>query len=157
MHFLPYFNALNPDNGYQSCGNNIDDHCLTILAGALKNNNRLETLSVFENTSMTERGFGVFYKVLCNHYSVDETYDSNHSLKNILLQYWLPSRLRFCLKLNSGTDKKQVAMKNILWRHSSRFDMEPFFEWDLKCFLKLLVGVIRLEPSATFLVRGGLV
>ena len=40
-------------------------------------------------------------------------------------------RLRNLLGLNSGRDKRKVAMIKIL-RYHAHFNMEPFFEWDLK-------------------------
>ena len=40
--------------------------------------------------------------------------------------------VRALLALNeSSSDKRQVAIKKIL-KHHQHFDMQPFFEWDLK-------------------------
>ena len=43
----------------------------------------------------------------------------------------IPADVRALLALNSREDKKQVAIKKIL-KHHRHFDMQPFFEWDLK-------------------------
>ena len=43
----------------------------------------------------------------------------------------LPADIRALLACNSSSDKKQVATKKIL-QHHQHFDMQPFFEWDLK-------------------------
>ena len=43
----------------------------------------------------------------------------------------MPPELTSLLTLNRGGDKRCVAMKKILRCHR-HFDMQPFFEWDLK-------------------------
>ena len=44
----------------------------------------------------------------------------------------MPANVRSSLALNeSSEDKKQVAMEKIL-KHHQHFDMELFFQWDLK-------------------------
>ena len=46
--------------------------------------------------------------------------------------YLLPPVVGSLLALNeSSEDKRQVAIKKIL-KHHKHFDMQPFFEWDLK-------------------------
>ena len=44
----------------------------------------------------------------------------------------IPADVRALLALNRrNSDKKQVAIQKIL-KHHQHFDMQPFFEWDLK-------------------------
>ena len=44
----------------------------------------------------------------------------------------MPPELRSLLALNSSSEnKKQVAMEKII-KHHQHFDMQPFFEWDMK-------------------------
>ena len=44
----------------------------------------------------------------------------------------LPDDLWSLLELNrSSEDKKEVAIRKIL-KHHQHFDMQPFFEWDMK-------------------------
>ena len=44
----------------------------------------------------------------------------------------MPSDINSSLDLNSSSeDKRQVATRKIL-QHHQHFDMQPFFEWDLK-------------------------
>jgi hypothetical protein len=71
---------------------------------------------------------------LCGTSSINNTFLSNHTLES--LGHHPPSSIsadvRSSLALNeSSEDKKQVAMKKIL-KHHQHFDMQPFFEWDLK-------------------------
>ena len=43
----------------------------------------------------------------------------------------LPADINSLLDLNSSEDKRDVAIKKIL-KHHQHFDVQPFFEWDLK-------------------------
>ena len=112
--------------------NLIDDDCATVLANALKNNTELETLHFSNYSAITRNGWNAFSKALCDTSSINATYFSNHTLKNIGDRL-LPSRgLNLSLLFNNNrSDRKQVAIKKILRRHR-RFDMKPFFEWDMK-------------------------
>ena len=112
-------------------GNNrIDDSCAAILAHSLKGNRRLYSLGLSENGAITENGWDAFSQVLCNTSSVNDTYLSNHTLRD-LGEFDLPISPSSLLELNCGADKKQVAVQKIL-RHHAHLDMEPFLEWDLK-------------------------
>ena len=49
----------------------------------------------------------------------------------ILWKDLLPDNISSYIELNRGADKNQVAIEKIMLHHP-HFDMEPFFEWDLK-------------------------
>ena len=76
-------------------------------------------------------------KVLCDASSINATFLSNHSLENLggapsLGGSSIPRDVRSLLRLNkSSENKRRVAIKKIL-KHHQHFDMQPFFEWDLK-------------------------
>ena len=71
-------------------------------------------------------------KVLCDSSSVNNTFLSNHTFESLVYVPSIPADLRSLLALNrSSEDKKQIAIKKIL-KHHRHFEMQPFFEWDLK-------------------------
>ena len=108
--------------------NNIGDEGALIFANALANNNNLKKLFLKGNDITTE-GWSSFSKVLCDTSSVNKTFLSNHTLENVGSGHGATGAL---LALNSSSeDKKLVAMKKIL-KHHQHFDMQPFFEWELK-------------------------
>jgi len=108
----------------------IDDNCATILANALKGKNKLKILRFYPNNTITGRGWDAFSEVLCDTSSVNNTFLSNHRL--ILENHdRFTTNLSSLLRLNLGTDKKQVATQKIL-RHHTHLDMKPFLEWDLR-------------------------
>mmetsp|Transcript_13925 Transcript_13925/g.25418 ORF Transcript_13925/g.25418 Transcript_13925/m.25418 type:complete len:392 (-) Transcript_13925:168-1343(-) len=112
----------------------IDDNCATVLTNSLKVNCKLESLCFSfssNNIAITDNGWDAFSQVLCNTSNVNATYLSNHTLNNLGRKVNLPVNLTSLLELNSGIDKRQVAVQKIL-RHHTHLDMEPFLEWDLK-------------------------
>lgn len=111
--------------------NIIDNEGAHILANALTSNRKLKTLRL-ECNDFTE-GWSGFSKVLCDTSSINNTFHSNHTLECLAsVEPNMPADVRSLLELNrSSDDKKQVAMKKIL-KHHQHFDMQPFFEWDLK-------------------------
>ena len=104
-----------------------------IFANALASNRKLKTLDLCDN-GITAEGWSSFSKVLCDTSSVNNTFLSNHTLESLGhgVQITCLPMSESLLALNrSSEDKKQVAMKKIL-KHHQHFDMQPFFEWDLK-------------------------
>ena len=117
--------------GAASQANNIGDEGALIFANALATNRKLKTL-IFTDNGITAEGWSSFSKVLCDTSSINNTFLSNHTLESLGVRQELPADVRSSLALNrSSEDKKQVAIKKIL-KHHQHFDMQPFFEWDLK-------------------------
>jgi hypothetical protein len=113
-------------------GNGVGDEGTHIFANALASNCKLKTLDLYNN-GITAQGWSSFSKVLCNTSSIKNTFLSNHKLST-LSQYPadITSDVFSLLTLNgSSEDKSQVATSKIL-KHHRHFDMQPFFEWDLK-------------------------
>ena len=108
--------------------NNIGDEGARIFAKGLARNNKLEILDL-ENTGFTGGLHSAFSKVLCDTSSINSTFLSNHTLER--LGWGSSADVRSLLAPNKGKDKKHVAIKKILLYHD-HFDMQPFFEWDLK-------------------------
>jgi len=121
---MPCCNLKSLDVDY----NNIGNEGALVFANALANNSTLETLEIRRN-SITVEGWAHFSKLLCDTSSVNNTYMSNHTLKEI--HPTNDARVNKYLVLNEREDKQQVAMSKIL-QHHSHFDMEPFFEWEFK-------------------------
>ena len=112
--------------------NIIGDEGALIFADALARNSKLMTLSL-SNAGITAKGWSCFSKVLCDNSSINNTFLSNHTLLSLCFSSAsLPADVTSSLALNrSNDDKRQVAMEKIL-KHHRHFDMQPFFEWDLK-------------------------
>lgn len=123
--------------------NVIDDSCAILLANSLAKNKTLKKLYLDYNTRITRCGWDALSRVLCNTSTINATYYSNHTLTS-LGEYFadgtlnLPNKLSSLLALNKGSSIKIIAMKKILLHHP-HFDIEPFFEFDLK-LLPFLVG-----------------
>jgi len=127
--------------------NPIDDDCATVLANAMKNNNKLESIFFPASNTHYRSAWDAFSKALCDTSSTNDIYLSNHTLRYIGGQ--LPQSLVHLRSMNYDTNKKQVAMKKIL-RYHGHFNMEPFFEWDMA----MLPTVINWFHRATACTRG---
>jgi len=119
-------------------GNNVGDEGALIFANALASNNKLKVLDIrVGNSGITAEGWSSFSTVLCDASNVNSTLLSNHTLERFgeapsSSLSSLPAEIKSLLTLNkSSEDKKQVAIKKILKYHR-HFDMQPFFEWELK-------------------------
>ena len=111
--------------------NNIGNEGARNFADALASNNKLTTLGL-NGSGITAEGYSSFAKVLCDTSSINNTFLSNHTLESLGGSSNIPADVRSALALNkSSEDKRQVAIKKIL-KHHRHFDMQPFFEWDLK-------------------------
>ena len=100
-----------------------------MLANSLGCNHKLKSLSLY--VDITTEVWPIFAKLVCDTTSINRTFQSNHTLTAIYLNDAIPYGLRSLLCLNDEADKKKVAMTKIL-KHHPHFNMEPFFEWDLK-------------------------
>ena len=118
---------------------NLGDEEALIFANALACSCKLKSLELYQigpvENGVTSAGWSGFSKVLCDASSVNNTFLSNHTLENLGLnnEYEdVPLDVASSLALNkSSDDKKEVAIKKIL-KHHQHFDMQPFFEWELK-------------------------
>mmetsp|Transcript_24672 Transcript_24672/g.51631 ORF Transcript_24672/g.51631 Transcript_24672/m.51631 type:complete len:456 (-) Transcript_24672:235-1602(-) len=116
--------------------NEIDDDGAVAFASALANNCALKTLDLRSNTSITNKGWRAFSKLLCDTSSVKATYLSNHTLSSLSYpvdrhRHRMPSDLVSSLDLNRDRRKTHAAIVKIL-KHHVHFDMHPLFEWDFK-------------------------
>mmetsp|Transcript_26470 Transcript_26470/g.48708 ORF Transcript_26470/g.48708 Transcript_26470/m.48708 type:complete len:486 (+) Transcript_26470:181-1638(+) len=119
--------------------NRINDEGAVIFASVLANNCKLKRLALSYNAAITAEGWAAFSKLLCNTSSVNKTFLSNHTLQDMGgRDATVPPDVSSYLDLNTGTDKKQVAIIKILQNHH-HFNMQPLFEWDFKA-LPLVIG-----------------
>jgi hypothetical protein len=113
----------------------LGDDAAAALADALKGNKSLKSFT-FNLPNLTPAGWSAFSKLLCDTSSVNNTNLSNHSLERLgnlsLRNEGVPGDVRQLLAFNklTLTDKHAAAIK-ILKFHPD-FDVEPFFEWNLK-------------------------
>jgi Ran GTPase-activating protein (RanGAP) involved in mRNA processing and transport len=110
------------------------------LADGLRGKTLLRELHFSSNQAgITEVGWSAFSKLLCDTSSVNNTYLSNHTLQ--VTCDWedegAPDDVKQLLELNKHPDE-HVAIHKILKSHAD-FDVEPFFEWNLKA-LPLVVS-----------------
>jgi len=118
--------------------NQIDDTCISLLTDALVKNNKLERLNLRDNEAITVNGMKDFICVLCNTKTINQTYNSNHTLSSI--EYDEEDLdddddddddLSYYLGLNRNSDKDKVAMEKIIFNHN-HLKMDSFFGWDSK-------------------------
>ena len=114
--------------------NSIGNKGAIHLANALKSNTKLAELHLDNNHDIKRDGWDAFAQILCNTTNINSTYMSNHTLLEVeeFGSEVLPKDLSNLLILNSSSDDTRgIAMKKIL-QHHEHFDMQPFFEWEIK-------------------------
>ena len=127
--------------------NNIGDEGALVFANSLRGNCKLKVLSLHGNGVTTE-GWAHFSKLLCDTSSVNNTYLSNHTLEGLGATRLIPADVVSLLDLNRDNgDKGQIAMTKIL-QHHSHFNMQPFFEWELKV-LPLMISWLEKARTRT--------
>ena len=114
--------------------NSIGNKGAIHLANALKSNTKLAELHLDNNHDIKRDGWDAFAQILCNTTNINSTYMSNHTLLEVeeFGSEVLPKDLSNLLILNSSSDDtREIAVKKIL-QHHEHFDMQPFFEWEIK-------------------------
>ncbi|EJK62024.1 hypothetical protein THAOC_17383, partial [Thalassiosira oceanica] len=107
---------------------NIGDEGTATLAEGMRNNQRLTVMSL-ENNDITERGWNAFSTILCDASSIDDTYNSNHTLQS-LGDCRIPEDVQMMLHLNKDENKCRVAANKILQSHR-HLDMRPLLGREL--------------------------
>jgi len=127
-------------------GSGLRDGVLPSFAAALTTNRTLRTLDLGDN-SINAAGWTLFSDVLCDTSSINNTYNSNHTLRQLVtaeegtingettfhLRDTLPEIIEQYLILNQNDDRKKVAAMKIMQYQRHNISMLPFFEWELKC------------------------
>jgi len=121
-------------------GNQILGKRLRSFARALAKNKKLKILDLTNNV-IAAAGWDAFSDVLCDTSSINNTYNSNHSLRQLIKEDMsienrdtLPGHIEQYLTLNNQhDDKEKVAAIKIMQYHWRDIPMHPFFEWELKC------------------------
>lgn len=116
----------------QITSNGISNEGAVILANSLANNTKLKQLFLDRN-QIDSRVEDVYIKLLCNTSSVNDTYNSNHTLSDLCLSHARHSfnKQQLLSQMNNGTNKKYVAILKILRYHPNN-DMKPLFTLDLE-------------------------
>ena len=139
-----------PDSNLETLNisfNNIGDDEARIFANALKSNTTLKTLSLSNSRiGITSEGWAPFSKLLCDTSSINNTFLSNHTLENFGNTEGQPRVVSTSFVLNNMEDKRKVAITKILRQHS-HFNVQPFFEWELKV---LPIMINWFTKAATF-------
>ena len=141
----------------------IDDGVLGAFANALMRNSKLKELFlVFDEEDITTRNWDALSNVLCKKLSIEETFNSNHTLEMIFDPYnndgidesQLPSNLRTLLQLNRENTKSEAARRKILNVHfSGNFNMQPFIDMDLKVLPDAISWMARNEHGISLLYQ----
>ena len=116
---------------------NIDDEIVITLANGLTNNRTLKrmTLPMYDNSSkITSIGWGALQRLVCNESSIEDTYQSNHTLETVKRHKLKTdlSPLYSYLDLNKNNEPKEAARKKIIKVHfsSKGIDMQQFVDMD---------------------------
>jgi hypothetical protein len=132
----------------------IGDDGAKVLALGLVGNTSLRCLHLDndEFDGITPAGWSAFSTALCDTSSVNNTYLSNHTLRELGHDYdWeqiRPDDIDLYLQLNKEHPQHAAKCK-ILMNHPS-LDMIPFFQWKLK-FLPLAVDWFERARPCTML------
>ena len=124
--------------------NIIDNQVMVSFADALANNNTLKGLMF--GCYVHGRGPQVvtsidneaaFTRSLCNTSSIVNTYNSNHTLENLCLEYFhtfLPASTISLLRINKESSKSQAARIKIINTHfsGSNINTQVFTEMDVR-------------------------
>ncbi len=136
------------------------------LADGLVGNASLETIyfpvnsfdSPANATLLTDEGWSAFSTLLCDTSSVNNTYLSNHTLQTVRDDDWngqdddVPPDVEKYLDLNryklarDGVSK--IPLVKILTHHTD-LEMQPFFEWNLKC-LPIVLSWFEMAKEVLF-------
>ena len=103
--------------------NEIDNEGVTVIANSLSNNTKLQNLDLYNNHFDTTTSFS---RLVCDTSSINSTYYSNHTLVGLGRYLSIDPHLKTLLEMNTGTNKRHVAMKKILRSHPN-IDMAPLF------------------------------
>ena len=114
--------------------NHIDTEGARIIANSLPNNTTLQNLFIRDNPFDQNIIYGILSTVLCNTFSINDIYFSNHTLKQVdhADEYHTVAGVQLVRLLNinkEGANKSHIAIEKIL-KHHPNIDMEPLFEWD---------------------------
>ena len=115
--------------------NNINDDIVIAFARALEHNKTLKVLSLYdcytwdsdtdeETGSITDRAWEAISSLLCNKTSIMDTYNSNHTLKEVSIYNYAPDDTESYMDLNKIEDKVEVARQKILQTHFSTEDRD---------------------------------
>ena len=92
----------------------IGDEEAELLATSLKHNTKLETLSLPKN-NITKRGKGPFLKLLVDASSIENTYNSNHTLTVLLIDIYMTRNdetdrhIRTAIQINESSRNSHSA------------------------------------------------
>jgi len=109
--------------------NNLNDDAVVSFARALEQNKTLKLLSLYDshddgNALTAERGWNAVSVLLCNKTSIMDTYNSNHTLKEVSIYDDTPDDTESYMDLNKIKDKAEVARQKILQTHFSTEDLD---------------------------------
>jgi len=139
--YLKGSNILGETRTGRTGGERLND-----FATAMTKNRTLRTLDLGDN-SINAAGWTLFSDVLCNTSSINNIFNSNHTLRQLVtaeevtingetrfhLRDTLPEIIEQYLILNQNDDEKKVAAIKIMQYQRHNIAMHPFFEWELKC------------------------
>jgi len=92
----------------------MGDEGAELLATSLKHNTKLETLSIPKN-NITKRGKGAFLKLLVDASSIENTYNSNHTLMTLLFELYITRNdetdrhIRTAIQINESSRNSHLA------------------------------------------------
>ena len=143
-------------------GNNMNNDTVVALAVALEHVNKtLKSLCLYQepvsmeedeegDNSITERGWEAVRILLCNRNSIMHTYNSNHTLQELVhdsyfqVEMNLPDDLTSYLVMNQNKDKQEVARQKILQTHTS--NIQELLDMELETIPTAIAWIGRPLP-----------
>ena len=135
--------------------------CLNSFASSLVNNTKLKELILEGDDTPREEvtitNWDALSFVLCNKSSINETFNSNHTLETVSSEWnerhILPSdlRVRALLQLNRDNIEAEASRRKIIDVHFSGDFMQPFIVMELKALPHVIAWVARDEYGSSLL------
>ncbi len=148
------------------CFTGIEDDGAEILSRGLVGNKLLKRLHLChheeEHISITPAGLSAFVKVLCDTSTINNTYLSNHTIRELWDEaygWWdyfdddiegyedVCRDLDLYLELNRKCP--QLAARRKILMHHKHLDMAPLLQWELKCLPLAIDWFERAKPCIT--------
>jgi len=143
-------------------GNNVNNDTVVALAVAMEHVNKtLKSLCLYQepvsmeedeegDNLITEGGWEAIRILLCNRNSIIHTYNSNHTLQELVhdsyfqVEMNLPDDLTSYLAMNQNKDKQEVARQKVLQTHAS--NIQELLDMELEVMPTAIAWIGRPLP-----------
>lgn len=144
-------------------GGNMSDEGIIAVTDALGENDTLKEIIIDDDSdNITSTGWKAFAALLSNPASIMDTYDSNHTIQELVATWYpkdeeremlrqkriLGDELYLLLRVNTLCNKPDAARVKIILRHlSGDFSMEPFSNMSVATMPHALAWMGKRNPD----------